>query len=73
MEPLTDADLSQLVTLVVIHEGESSSMNPDSAEVLEKHGMITIDGEASDWRPMHTVTPAGRARVARMLAAGRGE
>jgi hypothetical protein len=72
-DPLTDTDLSRLVTLVVIHEGCSGSMSGQSAKNLFDHGLIEIDDSDAQWNALHTVTPDGRARVARMLAAGRGE
>jgi hypothetical protein len=69
MPDLTDADLSRLITLVVIHEGESSSMRWESARRLESHGLLNI-AEMDHHPEVHFVTDAGRALVARMLAAG---
>jgi hypothetical protein len=72
MPDLTDADLSRLITLVVIHEGESSSMREESAKRLELAGLLAMGyDEECDFYGMCRVTDPGRALVARMLAAGR--
>jgi hypothetical protein len=70
MPDLTDADLSRLITLVVIHEGESSSMKRESVKRLEAAGLIAVS-ETEFLIGITTVTDSGRALVARMLAAGR--
>jgi len=66
---LTDTDLSRLITLVVIPDGESSSMHRESAKRLEARGLLNI-AEMDHHPEGHFVTDTGRALVARMLAAG---
>jgi hypothetical protein len=71
---LTDTDLSRLVTLVVIHDGESSSMREESANRLALAGLLTVSGEDDDLPCGFTiVTDSGRALVARILEVSRDD
>jgi hypothetical protein len=80
MTTITNADLSRLVTHVVIHEGTNPHLlQPGTFERLEKAGLVTAEkswflddngrpyGEVVDY----TVNVDGATVVNAMLAAGR--
>lgn len=69
MEDLRDIDLSRLLTLYAVHGGASRCLDTETAERLERVGLVALERSDEGWVIEARVTPRGARVATGMLAA----